>query len=126
MVSKNPKLAKSMKFESFLQKNINKKGVVGETNCNPASKNEDPYIYKVNSSILLMEEIFEKRRTQDMKRPPIKAQVMRGLQNCVATPQFLLQLRKQQKKDENLILKEFLNIDNQTIKAGFELPEERQ
>ena len=49
MVEKNPKLAKSMKFESFLQKHINKKGVNGVTDTNPAASNEDPYIYKVNS-----------------------------------------------------------------------------
>ena len=72
MVNKNPKLAKSMKFESFLQKHINKKGVNGVTDTNPESKNEDPYIFKVNSSILMMEEIFEKRRNLSMKRPTIK------------------------------------------------------
>ena len=49
MVGKNPKLAKSMKFESFLQKHINKRGVNGVTDTNPAASNEDPYIYKVNS-----------------------------------------------------------------------------
>ena len=89
MIAENPQLAESMKFQGFCQRHVNKKGALGVDN-------DDPYIYKVNSQILLMEEIFESRRNRMMVRPQMKEQVVGNLQNCLATPQFLLALKKQQ------------------------------
>jgi hypothetical protein len=44
---------------------------------------------KMNSQILLLEDIFENRRHKNMKRPKIKDQVLNNLNNCIATPSFL-------------------------------------
>ena len=87
MIAKNPQLAGSIKFQGFCQRHVNKKGSLGVDN-------DDPYVYKVNSQILLMEEIFENRRNRQMVRPQMKEQVIGKLQNCLATPQFLLALKK--------------------------------
>lgn len=87
-----------MNLENFMQKTVQKKGILG-------LGSDDPRITKVNQHIVMAEEIFENRRSMEIQRPKIKDQVLTKLRNCLAGPAFLIGLRKNTKEIDEYLKK---------------------
>ena len=55
-----------MKLDRFVQTTVRNKGISGV-------EQEDPYVFRVNNQIVMLEEMFESRKSLPIKRPNIKA-----------------------------------------------------
>ena len=94
-----------MNFENFVQKTVRKKGILGLAS-------EDPHVAKINSQILMLEEIFENRRNLDIKRPKCK-DVFDKLRNSIATPAFLNDLRNESRKIDKYLEEHGIKVDGE-------------
>lgn len=89
MVKADRGLKTILEHESFVEKRQQKTGVSSD------ALGGNPYVDKMNTQMLFMEEVFETRKQKQMKRPKIKDQVFSYLQRCKAGESFLLGLHQE-------------------------------
>ena len=98
IIEQNPMLGKSIDFNKFVQKVVQRKGILGVST-------EDPKITRINQQILIQEEMFENRRHLDITRPKIKDSVLRKLRNGLAGPAFLIQMKNDHREIDKYMAK---------------------